>query len=169
MPAASRSVAIQRTLDAAGAIIPAESGAVLLTERGGAMGFAGAFGPEAHKLREIAIPAGTGFAGFCTTRIVALSIKDPYTDARFCRAIDDITGYKTHSLLVVPVALDRRVFGCLELINATSKGGFDDGAMELLAEVALGLATRLGATGPVDGGSPRATEPGGRLRAKEPG
>ncbi len=151
LAASSRSAAIQRTLDAAVAIVPAESGAVLLIERGGAMGFAGAFGPEAHKLRDIAISAGTGFAGFAATRITALSIRDPYEDSRFCRAIDDITGYRTHSLLAVPVALDRRVFGVLELINATAKGGFEDGSMALLERVGHALATRLGASGPVQG------------------
>ncbi len=148
--APSRSIAIQRALDAAVAMVPSESGAVLLTERGGAMGFAGAFGPEAHKLRDVAIPAGSGFAGFCASRLTALSIKDPYADSRFCRAIDDITGYKTHSLLVVPVALDRRGFGCLELVNVIGHAGFDDGAMALLSQVATALAVRLAASGPVE-------------------
>lgn len=151
LQAPSRGAAIQLSLDVAVQLIPAESGAVLLTERRGAMAFAGAFGPEAHKLREIAIPAGTGFAGFCVMRLVSLSIKEPYEDARFCRAIDDITGYHTHSLLVVPIAIERRVFGAFELINASSATGFDDAAMTLLSRVAQALAMRLGASGPVQG------------------
>ncbi len=151
LKAASRGSAVQLALEAATQLVPAESGAVLLTERGGAMTFAGAFGPEAHKLREIAIPAGTGFAGFCVMRRAALSIKEPYEDARFCRAIDDITGYRTRSLLVVPIAVERRIFGAFELINAESPAGFDDGAMALLSRVSQALATRLGASGPVQG------------------
>ena len=40
------------------------------------------------------------------------------TVTRFCRAIDDITGYRTRSLLVVPIATGQRTFGAFELINA---------------------------------------------------
>lgn len=151
LAAPSRTAAAQLALDAATKVIPAESGAVLLGERGKALVFAAAFGPEAHKLRELAIPAGTGFAGFCATRGTALTVNTPYEDERFCRAIDDITGYRTRSLLVVPVAVDHRSFGVLELINSPSQHGFDAAAIEVLARVALALGTRLAALGPVEG------------------
>jgi GAF domain-containing protein len=124
---------------------------VLLGERGKALAFAAAFGPEAHKLREIAIPAGTGFAGFSSSFLTALSVNNPYEDSRFCRAIDDITGYRTRSLLVVPIAVERRCFGVIELINSPSQHGFDDGAMVVLTRVAQALGVRLAASGPVEG------------------
>jgi len=151
LAAPSRTAAAQLALDAATTVIPAESGAVLLGERGKALVFAGAFGPEAHKLREIAIPAGSGFAGFSAARGTAVSVNNPYEDERFCRAIDDITGYRTRSLVVVPVALDHRCFGVLELINSPAQHGFDATAMEVLARVAHALGTRLAALGPVGG------------------
>lgn len=151
LAAPSRATAAQRALEAATSVIPAESGAVLLGERGKALVFAGAFGPEAHKLRELAIPAGTGFAGFCAARGTSVSVNNPYEDQRFCRAIDDITGYRTRSLVVVPVALDQRCFGVLELINSPSQHGFDAAAMEVLTRVAHALGTRLSASGPVEG------------------
>lgn len=149
LQAHARDQAIRRALDGAAALIPAESGSVLMQDRRGDLSFAAAFGPEAHKLSDMVLPAGTGVAGFCVARSVALTLREPYQDTRFFRRVDSLTGYQTRSILCVPVALDHRVFGCLQLLNAESEAGFLPEAMGDAGLVANALAERLASPGPI--------------------
>ena len=149
LTASGRDAAIRRTLDGATALIPAESGAVILQDRSGALSFAAAVGPEAHKLTDLVIPAGTGVAGFCIARSMGLTVREPYQDERFFKQVDNLTGYRTRSILCVPVALDRRVFGCLELLNARDASGFAPESMNDAEVLANALAERLASPGPI--------------------
>jgi GAF domain-containing protein len=148
--APTRQQSVDAALECARALLHAEAGSVLLYEPGGALVFAGAFGPESAKLQNLAIAAGTGFAGFVANRNAALSIREPYQDTRFCRAIDARTGYRTQSLLVVPVSLKGRVYGVIEVLNAAAPHGFDASSMGLLSRIASTLAVRLVAAGEGD-------------------
>lgn len=149
LQAHARDVAIRRALEGAVSLIPAESGAVLMQDRAGDLSFAAAVGPEAHKLTDVVLPAGSGVAGFCVARSVALTLREPYQDTRFFRRVDTMTGYQTRSILCVPVALEHRVFGCLELLNASNAAGFLPEAMGDAALVANALAERLASPGPI--------------------
>jgi GAF domain-containing protein len=145
--AASRQQSIDAAMECARALMHAEAGSVLMYEPSGALVFASAFGPESAKLQNLAIAAGTGFAGFVANRNAALSIREPYQDTRFCRAIDARTGYRTQSLLVVPVSLKGRVYGVIEVLNAAAPHGFDASSMGMLSRIASTLAVRLTAVG----------------------
>ena len=149
--ATSRQSGADAALECARVLLHAESGSVLLYEPTGTLSFACAFGPESAKLRNLAIAAGTGFAGFAANRNTALSICEPYQDPRFCRAIDDRTGYRTHSLLVVPVSLKGRVYGVIEVINSEAPHGFDASSMGMLTRIAGALAGRLASAGAGEG------------------
>ncbi len=149
LTAPGRDTAIRRALDGAVALIPAESGAIILQDRTGALSFAAAIGPEAHKLTDVVIPAGTGVAGFCVSRSTGLTVREPYADARFFKQVDNLTGYRTRSILCVPVALDHRVFGCLELLNARGGEGFASDLLNDAEVLANALAERLASPGAI--------------------
>merc|ERR1719272_2029897 len=53
--------------------------------------------------KEIRIPKHAGIAGQCAMECQMIVIEDCYADSRFNQAIDKQTGYKTTSMLVVPV------------------------------------------------------------------
>jgi phosphoserine phosphatase len=76
--------------------------------------------------------AGEGLVGECLANREIINVSDAYADPRFSRAVDKITGYKTQSVLNVPLlGLEKEPVGVLQLLNKIA-GVFDEGD-ELLA------------------------------------
>jgi phosphoserine phosphatase len=67
---------------------------------------------------EIRVPDTAGIVGLVFQSRNMLVIPDAYADARFNRAVDQKTGYRTHNLLTVPVFdLEGQPVAVLQLIN----------------------------------------------------
>jgi adenylate cyclase len=96
--------------------------------------------------RELRLLNTTGIAGHVFTTGQALIVHDAYADARFNRAIDEQTGFKTRSILAVPVrTVTGDVIGVVEALNK-KKGRFARRDLELLeAMTAQGALALQGA------------------------
>ena len=57
---------------------------------------------------------------------------DPYADARFSRHFDDESGFRTRSILCVPLKSRDRLVGVVEVINKKEAQGFTDEDLEIL-------------------------------------
>lgn len=67
---------------------------------------------------EIRFPANAGIAGECFTTGRVINIVDAYQDARFNQEIDRRTGYRSSSILCMPIVTkDARVIGVMEILN----------------------------------------------------
>ena len=78
---------------------------------------AGGIGSE-----EIRFPANSGIAGECFSSGQVINIADAYNASRFNPEFDRHTGYRTHSLLCMPiVARGERNIGVMQILNR--KGG----------------------------------------------
>jgi len=69
---------------------------------------------------EIRCPMDKGLAGHTAVNNVILNILDAHDDSRFNQAFDDKTGYRTKSMLVMPIHSKKSsgdVIGVLQLIN----------------------------------------------------
>lgn len=67
---------------------------------------------------EIRFPANAGIAGECFTTGAAINILDAYQDARFNPDIDRRTGFRTRSMLCLPiVARGGQVIGVMQILN----------------------------------------------------
>lgn len=91
--------------------------------------------------REIRFPIGTGIAGQVALNGEILNIVDAYSDPRFNRTVDAITGYKTESILCMPIYIRGSLIGVVQMVNKHS-GYFtkeDEEAFEMFA-VYCGLA-----------------------------
>lgn len=76
---------------------------------------------------KIVIPDDTGLVGKALRLQETIITNDPYNDPDFNREIDAQTGYKTKSILVLPVAdVNGNFIGALQLINKNDEHGFDD-------------------------------------------
>ncbi|MGP1677162.1 MAG: GAF domain-containing protein [Burkholderiales bacterium] len=76
---------------------------------------------------EIRFPADAGIAGECFTSASVINILDAYQDARFNPEFDRRTGYRTRSMLCMPiVAKGGRVLGVMEILNRRA-GAFGPG------------------------------------------
>ncbi len=86
--------------------------------------------------REIRIPAELGIAGQVFTTRNAVNIPDAYADARFNPAVDRQTGFRTRSILCVPVINKHGVpIGVMQVLNRRG-GPFrarDQRRLEMLA------------------------------------
>jgi len=88
----------------------------------------------AHGMDPIEVPMGSGIIGSSITDSENIIIDDVYQDERFNPNIDKKTGYKTKSMLVMPMSnSDNEIIGAFQVINNTSnKGKFDDRDMQRL-------------------------------------
>ncbi|KAK5637888.1 hypothetical protein RI129_000191 [Pyrocoelia pectoralis] len=94
-----------------------------------------------HTTKEIRFPLGTGIAGQVAMTGEILNIADAYADSRFNRTVDQLTGYKTNTILCMPIFIRGSVIGVVQMVNKHS-GYFtkeDEEAFEMFA-VYCGLA-----------------------------
>ena len=89
------------------------------------------------------MPGGTGIAGLCMRQQRAIVLDDADSDPRHCGDIDRLTGYVTHGLACVPVGVEDRVFGAIEMINLPDNAEFSRRGMAELTAIAQALGERL--------------------------
>ncbi|CAF0762810.1 unnamed protein product [Rotaria sp. Silwood1] len=65
----------------------------------------------------IRFPMDKGIAGYVATTGKTLNIVDAYSDKRFNRDIDQKTGYKTKTLLCMPIMIQGNVIGVVQMVN----------------------------------------------------
>jgi len=79
------------------------------------------------EMGEIRFPVGSGIAGAVAQHGAAIRIDDAYSDPRFNRAVDQQTGFRTRSILCLPVKnLQGEVFAVAQLLNRKDGKPFDD-------------------------------------------
>ncbi|HZY11012.1 MAG TPA: ATP-binding protein [Bacteroidota bacterium] len=70
---------------------------------------------------EIRLPIGKGIAGFVAQTGETINIPDAYSDARFNPEIDKATGYRTKTILCMPMKnKDGKIIGVFQLLNKVS-------------------------------------------------
>jgi len=88
---------------------------------------------------DIRIPLRKGIAGHVATSGEIVNIKDCYQDKRFNKAVDRKTGYRTRSMLCMPIMADTEVIGVLQLINKLDEpifGPSDESILSVLLNLA---------------------------------
>ncbi|CAE7191200.1 Prkg1 [Symbiodinium sp. KB8] len=90
---------------------------------------------------EIRIPKDKGIAGECCCQGKVINIPDAYADPRFNKQVDIQTGYRTRSILAVPIIArgeshTSHVVGVIQMINKVAYDGqleyFDDEDVEIM-------------------------------------
>lgn len=97
--------------------------------------FAIAVGDAADTLKNVRLKIGEGIAGWVAKHGEPLIVPDVYTDPRFAKRIDEMTKWKTHSIMCIPLSSKHRVLGVMQLINVEMKG-FGETEMVLLQALA---------------------------------
>ncbi|KAI3386479.1 hypothetical protein SNEBB_003767 [Seison nebaliae] len=77
---------------------------------------------EAKMKVAVRFPLNKGVAGYVATTGETLNITDAYSDPRFNREVDDLTNYKTNTILCMPITIRGCTIGVVEMIN--KQGGF---------------------------------------------
>ena len=93
-----------------------------------------------RELRLIRMPMGVGVLGWCATNRMVANIKDAYSDPRFNRQADIKTGFRTKSILAVPMVRHDELVGVVEAVNKRGDGGFSEHDEQVLAVLAAQAA-----------------------------
>jgi putative ABC transport system ATP-binding protein len=99
---------------------------------------------EGEKPLDIRTPLGAGIAGTVAASGRPMNIADAYAEPLFNRAIDQQTGYRTRTVLCVPI-VDRRgrVFAVAQALNKRSGTPFGRADEQRFAEFATSLGVVL--------------------------
>lgn len=89
-------------------------------------------GEAASVLEEYRMPIDQGVAGYVATKGESLIVNDTQNHELFDSAVDSQTGFQTRNILCVPLRLQERTIGVLEVLNKDDEGGFTEEDKEWL-------------------------------------
>ena len=71
-------------------------------------------------------------AGWVVRKAKPVIINDAYTDTRFFRGVDQVSGLKTKNLMGAPLRVGKKIIGVIEVVNRKSKDNYDEEDLNLL-------------------------------------
>jgi len=135
--------------------VDSENGSILLLdEENDELVFVAVVGDRQKELTDYRIPASSGVAGWVKTHKKAALVQDVRKDDRWISAVDQSIGFHTQSLMAVPLILDERVMGVMEVVNALTEDHFNHTDLVLLQLVARLASFVFGFTEDALGQSP---------------
>jgi GAF domain-containing protein len=128
----------------AAALLEAEtSSLMMLDEAKQELSFAVATGDTADSVTESRMPADRGIAGWVLQRGEPAIVDDVAKDPRFYAQLDRGSGFKTRSVLAVPLKIRDKAIGVVEVINKRGGAPFSprdkDLAIALAAQAAVAI------------------------------
>jgi signal transduction histidine kinase len=119
------------------AILDARASTLMLVdEKSGELVFKYAQGALGNAVTDERTAPGEGIAGWVATQGVPAVVNDVRSDPRFSPVVDARTGFLIHSVVCVPLQLQGRVIGVLEVLNKRSGQGFDPEDLSLMETTA---------------------------------
>ncbi|HEX8311195.1 MAG TPA: GAF domain-containing protein, partial [Chthoniobacteraceae bacterium] len=119
-------------LDVARRVMNAEAASLFLIDRAGDLELASARGGPADDVDHstIIVPRGRGISGWVLEHGQPLLIPDAYADPRFYREVDKLTGFRTRSIICVPLLRKGMEIGVLQVLNPIGREAFDEADLE---------------------------------------
>ena len=140
-----------------GEILDAERVSLFLVDEARGELFSKVAQHDGERPLEIRIPLDAGIAGRVASTGKAMNIADAYAEPLFNRAVDQETGYRTRTLLCVPISDQHgRVFAVAQVLNKRGDAPFAAARRARFARVRR-LARRGAGELVADGPSPRRT------------
>ncbi len=88
------------------------------------------------EVNEIRLKIGLGICGYVAQTREMVNVADAYSDPRFNKKIDEITNYRTQSILAIPMLNpDNQLIGVMEVINKKGEGSVFDTSDEFLISI----------------------------------
>jgi two-component system phosphate regulon sensor histidine kinase PhoR len=99
-------------------------------------------GPELQSLPSVRVKQGQGIAGWVAEHGEPVVLNDTYSDKRFFSGVDRKSGFRTRSMMCIPLQVEERRIGVLQAINRLS-GEFSDHDLGLLQALGGPLAAAI--------------------------
>jgi len=117
--------------------VNSENGSILLLDNEtDELVFVAVVGERQEELSDFRIPADSGIAGWVKTHKKSALVPDVRKDDRWISAVDQSIGFHTQSLMAVPLILEDRIIGVMEVVNSITEDHFNDTDLSLLLLVA---------------------------------
>jgi sigma-B regulation protein RsbU (phosphoserine phosphatase) len=123
---------IAAILDVARRVMSAEAASLFLTDAGGNLELMISRASGGNEMPEarIVVPRGHGIAGWVLENRKSALVVDAYADPRFYKEVDKKTGFRTRSILCIPLLHSQKEIGVLQVLNPWEKQAFDQTDME---------------------------------------
>ena len=124
--------------------LPSEEGSVLLLDdKTNELEFFSAIGETGFGLTQLRFPADKGIAGHALQNREAIIVNDTETCPYFFKNIDEDSGFKTKSILAVPLISGEECIGVIEAINKVGSDCFDEQDKRILMAIADEVALAI--------------------------
>lgn len=135
---------LQTIVEAAARIFGAAAASIALVEEGaGQLVFRVAYGVGSETVVGMRIGLDQGVAGYVANTGQPIAISNVQSDPRFARDTAEKTGYMPRSILAMPLTVDDRVIGVMEVLDKLSAPSFGMQDMELLGMFARQAAIAI--------------------------
>jgi putative nucleotidyltransferase with HDIG domain len=124
---------LEMLMTIANQLIDTEASSILLMdEEKGQLYFTAATGTKKDEIKKIYLAKGEGIAGWVAEHGQPLHIADVSKDKRFSKKSDRTTGFITRSILAVPLKIEDKLIGVVEVVNKKKGEKFTSEDIELL-------------------------------------
>ncbi len=133
---------LKRIVHAAADLTEAEAASILLyDEAARRLNFQVATNMDEPTMRGLLVPMDS-IAGWIVLNRKPVRVANVHQDARYFRTIEEVTHFRTHSLMGAPLIAKDRVIGVLEVLNKRS-GEFDEADEDLLTVLCAQAAVAI--------------------------
>jgi len=105
---------------------------MLLDRKSDELVFSVPSGTKGNALKEYRQPAGRGISGYVARIGEPVIVNDVSKDPRFNKAVDSNTGFKTKSVMCVPLVVRDKTIGVIEVLNKLDGTSFNPNDLALL-------------------------------------
>lgn len=93
-------------------------------------------GIDANLVNSLRLKLGEGLAGYVAKTGKSMIVLDVEENIHFSNMVDQVTGFKTKSLIVVPVIFQNNILGVIELVNLPQANTFTENDLKILETIA---------------------------------
>lgn len=130
-------VVLEKIMDRSKEVMSAEASSLLVLDKEiGRLRFHVARGAAGEALKSVTVELGHGIAGWVAKTGQPLLIPDAYQDPRFDPSYDHKSGFRTRSILTVPIKIKDQVEGVVQVINKKDGSSFDQQDLDLFQSFA---------------------------------
>ena len=122
------------------------SSLLLLDDNTQELYFKFADGPVGQQLKRLHISRQSGIAGRIVRNAKPLVVNNAEKNANFYKMIDNATGFKTKSIIGVPIILNEKVIGVIEVLNKADGADFTKKDLRIMLGVAATIAMTIETT-----------------------
>ncbi len=109
-----------------------DSSLILIDNKANRFYFKAVYGEKSESIKYLSFELDEGIAGWVAKEKKPLLVEDVSKDARFSKTVDKKSGFKTKSIICVPLEIKDRIIGVLEVLNSENDQPFTEGQFDLL-------------------------------------